>query len=277
MKPTSGEIILEGVDFYTNLKAFRPLIGFVPTKFGLQQNLTVFEVLKDAAVLRLPRSASNHDRNQRVQTLLETVSLAQAADRQVRQLSKFELRKLSIAVELIAYPGLLLLDEPADRLAPFEEAQITRLLQELSRQGLTVIQVNRLNRCIETSDKVIFLAPGGFLAWFGPADEAFVFLRSFMPEKDAVIPLKLEDALEMLAGPNSGDGAEWAKRFKTHPAYQKYVDDPLNNRYPDLLLQTQPLIRLRSNAEEKLPPTIVPRANSAQKLVLLIQRNYRSW
>ena len=64
-------------------------------------------------------------------------------------------------------------------------------------------------------------------------------------------------------------------RFKAHPAYTKYVDDPLHNRYPDLLLQSQPLLRLRSSAQEKLPPAIVPRANAVQELILLIRRNSR--
>lgn len=275
MKPTSGEILIDGVSLYGNLKAFRPSIGFVPAEFPLQQRLTVVEILQDAARLRLPRSASNNDRKQRVQTLLETVKLTQVADCRAGQLSKVDKRKLSIAVELIGYPGLLLLDEPADPLTTFEEVWITTLLQELSRQGLTIIQVNDLSRCVGLSDKVILLAPGGLLTWFGSAEEALVFLRSFMPEKSAINPFELEDALEVLESSPSGDRIAWVKRYKANPAYQKYVDDPLNDRYPDLLLQTHPLIRLRSTEKEKLPPTVVPRANVIQMLILLIRRNSR--
>ena len=89
--------------------------------------------------------------------------------------------------------------------------------------------------------------------------------------------LGLKEALEILANPQPQDGIEWAKRFKEHEAYQKYVDDPLHNRYPDLLLQTRPLLRLRlrNSSEEKLPPPIIPRANALQKLGLLIRRNAR--
>ena len=59
----------------------------------------------------------------------------------------------------------------------------------------------------------------------------------------------------------------YTKRFKDNPAYQKYVDDPIHNRYPDLLLQTRPLlrIRLRSASKEKLPPPIVPRATNTMQ------------
>ena len=60
-------------------------------------------------------------------------------------------------------------------------------------------------------------------------------------------------------------------------AYQKNVDDPLHNRYPDLLLQTRPLLRLRlrQSSKERLPPPIIPRASGLQKLILLIRRNSR--
>ena len=276
MKPSSGEITIDGVSLYANLKAFRSSIGFVPAEYALPQHHTVAEILKEAALLRLPRNATNHERKQRVQALLEIFRLTRLVDCRVEQLGKVDRRKLSIAVELTGFPGLLLLDEPADRLTPAEEVQITTLLKELSTQGLTVIQVNQHSRCVGLSDKVIFLTPGGNLAWFGPAEEAFAFVQSFKPGKSSLNSFGLDDAHEVLANPQSGDGTEWANRFKTHPAYQKYVDDPLNNRHLDLLLQDQPLIRLRSDAEEKLPPTIIPRANGAQQLILLIRRNFRT-
>jgi ABC-type multidrug transport system, ATPase component len=275
MKPTSGEISIDGVSLYANPKSFLSSVGFVPAEYVLQQHLTVAETLIDASRLRLPRSTSPKDRQLRVQALLETGGLAHVADAKVGRLNKLDKRKLSIAVELSGYPGLLLLDESADGLAPFEEIQITTLLRDLSHQGVTIIQVNQLSRGIRLSDKVIFLAPGGSLAWFGPVDEAFTYLASFTSASNTKEELILEEVMEVLVNPRLGNGSEWAKRFKAHPAYPKYVDDPLNNRYPDLLLQSQPLQRLRNSAQEKLPPAIIPRANAAQELILLIRRNSR--
>lgn len=115
------------------------------------------------------------------------------------------------------------------------------------------------------------------MAWFGPADEAFAYLKSFLPRGVVKDLFGLQEAIEMLVNPQERDGIEWAKRFRDNAAYQKYVDDPLNNRYPDLLLQTRPLlrIRLRNSSKEKLPPPIVARASAMQKLILLIRRNTR--
>jgi ABC transport system ATP-binding/permease protein len=277
MRPASGEILIDGINLYANLKAFRSSIGFVPAEVALPQNLTVAEVMREGAKLRLPRRTSNHDRTNRVQNLLETVGLTQAISSRVGSLSRLEKRKLSLAVELIGSPGLLLLESPTEQLTPFEEVQITILLKEFSRRGLTIIQGDQRARSAGLSDKVIFLAPGGVLAWFGPPEEAFTYLRQFVPRGVVKDMFGLKEALEILANPQPQDGIEWAKRFKEHAAYQKYVDDPLHNRYPDLLLQTHPLLRLRlrNSSEEKLPPPIIPRANALQKLVLLIRRNAR--
>jgi len=277
LRPGSGEILVDGVNLYDHLNAFRSLIGFVPAEYALHQNLTVTETLEDGAVLRLPQSTPVRERSQRVLSLLETFGLTRVTDRRVGALSPVDRRRLSIAVELLGYPGLLLLDQSAEPLTPFEEVQITILLRELSRQGLTVVQVNERSRSAGASDKVIFLAPGGLLAWFGPTEETFNYLRRLVPGGIAKDLFGLHEALEILANPRHPQGVEWAKRFKDNPAYQKYVDDPLHNRYPDLMLQSRPLLRLRlrEGSKEKLPPAATPRASMVQKFILLIRRNFR--
>jgi ABC-type multidrug transport system ATPase subunit len=278
MEPESGEVLIDGINLYANLKAFRSLIGYIPDEFSVQQNYTVLEILQEAALLRLPRRISSQDRRQRVQAILNLVGLTSVTARRVELLNNVEKRRLSIAVELLGYPKLLLLDESIEPLIAFDELQITILLRELSRQGLTIIQVNPRSRSAGVSDKIIFLAPGGYLAFFGPPDEALSFLKGLVPRGVVKDMFGLQQALEMLVNPQERDGAEWAKRFQDHEAYQKYVDDPMHNRYPDLLLQTHPLIRLRlrNSSKEKLPPPIVPRASSVQKFLLLLQRNFRS-
>jgi hypothetical protein len=137
--------------------------------------------------------------------------------------------------------------------------------------------INERSRSVGLADKIIFLAPGGLLAWFGPADETLAYLKGLVPRVSVKDLFGLQETLEVLVNPQSRDGIEWAKRFKDSPAYVKNVDDPLNNRYPDLLLQTRPLLRLRlrHSSKEKLPPPIVPRASGLQKLLLLIRRNSR--
>lgn len=275
VRPVSGSVFIDGVNLYPNLKSFQSSIGYVPAAFSLQQSLTVGEALQDSAWLRLPRAASRDDRQQRVRSLLETMGLTAVAEHRVGTLSGAEKRRLSIAIELIGEPGLLLVDESAEPLTPPEELQISTLLREIAHQGVTVVEVSEQSRSIELSDKVIFLAPQGTLAWFGPAEEAAAYFRGQLPEGAIKELFEPGDAIELLAGQQADEPTEWAKRFKAHAAYQTYVDDPLNNRYPDLMLQAQPLLRLRNSTTEKLPPAAVPHAGGLSRLILLIQRNSR--
>ena len=64
-----------------------------------------------------------------------------------------------------------------------------------------------------------------------------VFYEGIVPRGVVKDLFGLKEAIEILANPQVEDGVKWAKRFRDHEAYQKYVDDPLHNRYPDLLLQ----------------------------------------
>ena len=180
-KPTSGEVLIDGISLYANLKAFSATIGYVPAQLALHHNLKVEEILQDAARLRLPRSVSSQDRRQRVQTVLQMVGLTQAREQRAWHLSEVDKRRLSIAVELIGSPRLLLVEESADPLTSFDEVQIVLLMKELSRQGMTILHVNPRSRSAGLSNKSLFLAPGGFLAWFGPSEEAFTYLKSFLP------------------------------------------------------------------------------------------------
>jgi hypothetical protein len=140
-----------------------------------------------------------------------------------------------------------------------------------------IIVINERSRSVGLADKIIFLAPGGLLAWFGPADETFTYLKGLLPRGVVKDLFGLQEALEILVHPQPRDGIEWAKRFMEDSAYQKNVDDPLHNRYPDLLLQTRPLLRLRlrQSSKERLPPPIIPRASAPQKLILLLRRDFR--
>jgi ABC-type multidrug transport system ATPase subunit len=277
LKPASGEILIDGVNLYANLNAFRATIGYVPAELALHETLTVAEILHAALRLRLPRRTSSEERKQRMQAVLETVGLAQARDQRAGSLNEVDKRKLSIAVELSGYPRLLLVDQPVEPLTPFDEVQIALLMRELARQGLTIIHVNPRSRSAGLSDRLIFLAPGGSMAWFGPPDEALTYLKSFLPRGVVKDLFGLQEALETLVNPRERDGSQWAKRFKDDPAYIKYVDDPLNNRFPDLLLQTRPLlrIRLRNSSREKLPPPVIQRAGLTQKFRLFLGRNSR--
>lgn len=100
-----------------------PRIGFVPQQDVLPPTLTVFEALLFAARLRLPESISDIQKRERVQDLMEKLGISSLQNTRIgysgdvgggksRGISGGEMRRVSIGLELIASPDVLILDEP---------------------------------------------------------------------------------------------------------------------------------------------------------------------
>ena len=101
-----------------------PRIGFVPQQDILPPTLTVSEALLFAARLRLPESIPDDEKMARVEAVMSKLGIAALRDvrigysgdtgggGRVRGISGGEMRRLSIGLELIANPDVLILDEP---------------------------------------------------------------------------------------------------------------------------------------------------------------------
>jgi ABC-type multidrug transport system ATPase subunit len=96
-----------------------PRIGFVPQQDVLPAMLTVAEALLFAARLRLPEYVTDAEKRQRVEDVLEQLGLTHVRDSRIgglvshaRGISGGEMRRVSIGLELVASPDVLILDEP---------------------------------------------------------------------------------------------------------------------------------------------------------------------
>ena len=271
-----GKIQVDGLDLYSNLKAFTPNIGFVPAENGLHPKLTVYEILQYEARLRLPKGTKKELILNRVDEVLVDMALENVTNQIFERLSSLQKCLVSICVEILSKPGLLFVEPFEEMLDPSEQVQITTRLHDLAKKGYTIVQASQISKCIMLADKVIVLAPDGSLAWFGPVDEALEFFYSISDDKRELNgSFGFVEILGMLNRNEMGGGKAWGERFKTHPAYQKYVDDVLHNRLPDIQLQDRPLTRFRGAAKEKLPPPIIKQTSMLSKFFLLVGRGAR--
>ena len=100
--------------------------------------------------------------------MLEDLDLAHRADVQISGLSGGQQKRVSIGVELITKPGLFFLDEPTSGLDPGTETALMQLMRRLADQGRTIVLITHATKNVMLADKVVFLARGGHLVWFGP-------------------------------------------------------------------------------------------------------------
>ncbi|MCC7361286.1 MAG: FHA domain-containing protein [Anaerolineales bacterium] len=230
---TQGQVFVNDVEVYKHFDIIRHNIGFVPQKDIIHMDLSVYEALDYAARLRMPSDTTRQERHQRVMEVLTDLDLAHRKDLKIAGLSGGQQKRVSIGVELLTKPGLFFLDEPTSGLDPGTETALMQLMRKLADQGRTIILITHATKNVMLADKVVFLARGGHLAWFGPPNEALAYFDQYRTERDQRAgPMEFDQIYNLLDDPANGSPADWGERYRRHNAYQEFVVEPLQERTP---------------------------------------------
>ncbi len=149
--------------------------GYVPQDDALHRGLTVRRELSYAAELRMP-AASAEERRARVDGALAEVDLSDRAEVRIRRLSGGQRKRVSIALEILTHPSLLVLDEPTSGLDPGLEARTMALLSDIADSGRIVLVATHAMQSLDRADALCVLVEG-HVAYFGPPRQALSFFR----------------------------------------------------------------------------------------------------
>jgi ABC-type multidrug transport system ATPase subunit len=269
---THGKVIVNGIDVYKNFDAIRNEIGFVPQRDIIHMELTVYQALDYAAKLRMPRDTTKAERHKRIMEVLDDLDLAHRKDNPIASLSGGQQKRVSIGVELITRPGLFFLDEPTSGLDPGTETAFMHLCRRLADQGRTIVMVTHATKNVMLADKVVFLARGGYLAWFGPPDEALAYFDKYRTERERrTSAMEFDQIYAILDDPSKGSAKEWAARFQASPAYQRYIAEPLKLDPQGLPLAAQ----AQSKKESARKKRSGARVSSLRQFIVLSARNVK--
>jgi ABC transport system ATP-binding/permease protein len=210
----TGVVTYGGRDLYANYDELRMRMGYVPQTDILHTGLPVRRALEYAAKLRFPPDVDDVTRSARVAEVMEELGLTERADLPIEQLSGGQRKRTSIALELLTRPALLFLDEPTSGLDPGNEAHVMELLRQLADGGRIVIVVTHSVQSLDLCDRVLFMAPGGRSAYFGPPSRSMEFFRNVVGARDyADVFRRLEVERDF----------DWKGRFLSDPAHATYV------------------------------------------------------
>ncbi|MBW0019137.1 MAG: ATP-binding cassette domain-containing protein [Mycobacterium sp.] len=174
---STGSVQYAGRDLYKNYAELRHRIGFVPQDDILHTPLTVRRALNYAARLRFPQDVSSKERKERINEVLNELGLAAHADQRIDSLSGGQRKRTSVALELLTKPSLLFLDEPTSGLDPGYEKSVMQTLRSLADDGRSVVVVTHNTAQLNLCDRLLILAPGGRLAYFGPPQKALSYFN----------------------------------------------------------------------------------------------------
>ncbi|HST26081.1 MAG TPA: FHA domain-containing protein [Gaiellaceae bacterium] len=245
-----GSVYFGGRDLYTDYDELRQRIGFVPQDDVVHPELTVEQSLNYAAELRFAPDVTADERHQRVEDVLGELGLAERRHLPVAKLSGGQRKRVSVAIELLTKPSLLFLDEPTSGLDPGLERSLMELLRTLADGGRTVVVVTHSTESLNLCDRVLFLAPGGRTAYYGPPQlalayfglesyqEVFRALSDDTPEEVKARFLGSEPAQRYLTGPLEGYEAGVRPEADVEPLrHQKWIRQywMLTRRYARVL------------------------------------------
>ena len=282
---SQGEVVVNGVNIYRNFDAVRHHIGYVPQQDIIHKELTVWEALEYAARLRMPPDTTAEERRARINEVLEDLDLAHRRDVPIGKLSGGQQKRVSIGVELLTRPGLFFLDEPTSGLDPGTETAFMHLLRRLADQGCTIVLVTHTTKNVALADKVVFMARGGYLAWYGPPQEALAYFDQFRSDEErARSPMTFDDIYTLLDDPKNGSPKDWAERFRHHEAYKRYITLPLRAKQslPSLDEDARRSLMLSAELGTSLParrhtkkPLASGGAPPLRQMFVLFSRNIR--
>ncbi|MEL4356471.1 MULTISPECIES: ATP-binding cassette domain-containing protein [unclassified Luteococcus] len=165
---TSGQVLYDGADLYANYANLRQRIGVVPQDDVVHRQLTVKQALDYAAELRLPGDYTAQARDGEVTRVMADLGLVNHQHTRIAKLSGGQRKRVSVALELLTQPNLLLLDEPTSGLDPNLDRSVMQLLRQQADGGRTVLVITHSVANLEMCDAVLILAPGGKVAYYGP-------------------------------------------------------------------------------------------------------------
>ncbi|KAJ8649626.1 hypothetical protein MRB53_002649 [Persea americana] len=217
---TSGGSITYNDQPYS--KSLKRRIGFVTQDDVLFPHLTVKETLTYAALLRLPKTLTKQQKEERAMDVISELGLERCQDTLiggsfVRGVSGGERKRVCIGNEIIINPSVLFLDEPTSGLDSTTALRIVQMLHDIAEDGKTVVTTihQPSSRLFHKFDKLILLGKGSLL-YFGKASEAMVYFSSigcspliamnpaeFLLDlangnvNDVSVPSELEDKVQM--------------------------------------------------------------------------------
>lgn len=173
-EPTGGDIIFKDQSILKknfNRRAYRAKVGMVFQSFNLFGNMTILEncTIGQKSVLK----RSDREAKEKAIETLKKVDMEEYIEARPNQISGGQKQRVGIARALCMDPDILLFDEPTSALDPKNVGEVLRVMQELAKEGMTMLVVtHEMSFAQRVSDRILYLAQGR-VAEQGSPEEIF--------------------------------------------------------------------------------------------------------
>jgi ABC-2 type transport system ATP-binding protein len=157
---SKGNIKFQEIDIVNNT-SFSKNVGYLPQKFGLFKELTVYEMLEYFGVLKkLPKKLMDSY----IKNSLKIVNLEDRIHDKTRTLSGGMIRRLGIAQAILGDPKIIIFDEPTAGLDPEERIRFKNLLSEIKKDKIIIVSTHIVEDVEACCDRIIIMDDGKILS-----------------------------------------------------------------------------------------------------------------
>jgi ABC-type multidrug transport system ATPase subunit len=188
--PTSGKVLINGIDIHKDKENVEGVIGYVPQDDLLIDELTVYENLYYNGKLCLT-NLSEQELDETIINLLRNLDLMSTKDLKVgnvleKTISGGQRKRLNIGLELLREPSVLFVDEPTSGLSSRDSENIMDLLKELTLKGKIIFVVihQPSSDIYKMFDKMFILDVGGYCVYYGNPVEALLYFKQKASQAD---------------------------------------------------------------------------------------------
>ncbi len=185
-KPSSGRVLINGIDVHEDPKSIRGVVGYIPQDDLLMEDLTVYENLFYAAQLCFG-DYSNKQIQEVVERVLLSLGISETRNLKVgsplsKTISGGQRKRLNIGLELLREPTILFVDEPTSGLSSRDSENIMDLLKELALRGKMIFVVihQPSSDIFKMFDTLIILDVGGFQIYYGNPVESMNYFQEIV-------------------------------------------------------------------------------------------------
>jgi len=160
LAPTSGRVSICGHDITTDTIKAQRVIGYLPEGAPSYGDMSVSQYLAFIAEIR---GFAGAEKKQRVERVIEQLSLQKVARQRIETLSKGFKRRVGLAQAIVHDPKVLILDEPTDGLDPNQKQQVRDLIANLAHDKIVIVSTHILEEVTAVCTRAVIINEGKLL------------------------------------------------------------------------------------------------------------------
>lgn len=157
LKPTSGEIFMDGQDIVKNPGIMRTMLGYLPQDVSVYPNLSAFEYLNYVASVK---EMKKKEALQQISELLYIFHLEDVKNKRLGSFSGGMKQRIGIICALLNNPKILIIDEPTTGLDPEERTTVRNLLSELAKERIVLLSTHIVSDIEAVASRIMILQHG---------------------------------------------------------------------------------------------------------------------